>query len=105
MFLSKRHYLLIGGTLLLAVAPAARAVAMWCSDPVTFPDHITIHVILDQIVAISEKSGHHFRATVSKPVVIEGKTVIPKGARVEGVIVKAKEAGRIKGRAQLQLTL
>src|SRR5215472_9008436 len=105
MFLNKRHYLLIGGTLLLAVAPAVGAAAMWGSDSVTVPEHTTIHVTLDQTVATSQKPGHHFRTTVSKPVVIEGKTVIPKGARAEGVIVQAKEAGRIKGRAQLQLAL
>lgn len=56
-------------------------------------------------MAASEKPGHHFRATVSKPVVIDGKTVIPKGARAEGVIVEAKEAGYFKGRAHLQLAL
>jgi len=105
MLLNKRHYLFIGGTLLLAVAPAVGAAAIWGSDPVTVPEHTTIHVTLDQTVATSEKPGHHFRATVSKPVVIEGKTVIPKGTRAEGVIVQAKEAGRIKGRAQLQLAL
>lgn len=78
---------------------------MWGSDAVTVPEHTSIHVTLDQTVATSEKPGRHFRATVSKPVVIEGKTVIPKGARAEGVIVEAKEAGRIKGRARLQLAL
>lgn len=36
---------------------------------------------------------------------IEGKTVIPKGARAEGVVVEAKEAGRFKGRARLLLAL
>ena len=105
MFLTKRHYLAIGCTLLLAVAPAVGAAAIWGSDSVTVPEHTSIHVTLDQTVATSEKPGHHFRATVSRPVVIEGKTVIPKGARAEGVIVEAKEAGRIKGRARLQLAL
>lgn len=105
MFLTKQHYLAIGCTLLLAVAPAVGAAAIWGSDSVTVPEHTSIHVTLDQTVATSEKPGQHFRATVSRPVVIEGKTVIPKGARAEGVIVEAKEAGRIKGRARLQLAL
>ncbi|HKW33095.1 MAG TPA: hypothetical protein VJN92_08820 [Candidatus Acidoferrum sp.] len=105
MFSFKKHYLAVGCTLLLAVAPAVGAAAMWGTDPVTVPEHTTIHVTLDQTVATNEKPGHHFRATVSKPVVIEGKTVIPKGARAQGVIMEAKRAGRIKGRAQLQLAL
>lgn len=105
MFLTKRHYLALGCTLLLAVAPAVGATVMWGADPVTVPEHTSIHVTLDQTGASSEKPGRHFRATVSEPVVIDGKTVIPRGARAEGVIVEAKEAGRIKGRAQLQLAL
>jgi len=75
------------------------------SDPVTVPEHTRIHVVLDQTVATSERPGRHFRATISQPVVIEGKTVIPKGAHAEGVVVEAKEAGRIKGRPQLLLAL
>ena len=103
--LTKRHYLVAGTAVLLSAALASSAVAAWGSDPVTVPEHTRIHVVLDQTVATSEKPGRHFRATISQPVVIEGKTVIPKGAHAEGVIVRAKEAGRIKGRAELQLAL
>ena len=103
--LSKRHYLIAGGAVLLAAALASSAVAKWGSDPVTVPEHTRLHVVLDQAVSTNARTGHHFRATVSKPVVIEGKTVIPKGAHAEGVVVEAKEAGRVKGRAQLLLAL
>jgi hypothetical protein len=101
----KRHYLIAGGVLLLALALAVTASAKWGTDSVTVPEHTKIHVVLDQAVSTSVRPGHHFRATVSKPVVIEGKTVIPKGARAEGVVVEAKEAGRIKGRPRLLLAL
>lgn len=105
--LGKRHYLIAGGAVLLAAALASSAVAKWgnSTDPVTVPEHTRIHVVLDQAVSTSARPGHHFRATVSRPVVIEGKTVIPKGAHAEGVVVEAKEAGRVKGRAQLLLAL
>jgi hypothetical protein len=106
MLFIKRHYLSVGGTVLLAGIMAATAAAYPAStDPVTLPERTTLHVTLDQTVATSERPGHHFRATVSQPVVVDGKTVIPKGARAEGVIVEAKKAGRFKGRAQLQLAL
>jgi hypothetical protein len=105
MTLNLRHYLTAGTAVLLAAAFASSAVAAWGTDPVTVPERTTIHVVLDQAVATNQRPGHHFRATISQPVVIEGKTVIPKGAHAEGVIVEAKEAGRIKGRAQLQLAL
>ena len=103
--LSKRHYLIAGGVVLLLAALAAGANAMWGSDAVTVPQHTRLHVVLDQAVTTSTKPGHHFRATVSRPVVIKGKTVIPKGARAEGVVVEAKEAGRFKGRPRLLLAL
>ncbi|PYT72655.1 MAG: hypothetical protein DMG39_09045 [Acidobacteria bacterium] len=105
LHLSKWHYLIAGGVLLLALALAVSAKGKWGTDSVTVPEHTKIHVFLDQAVSTSARPGHHFRATVSKPVVIEGKTVIPKGARAEGVVVEAKEAGRIKGRPRLLLAL
>jgi hypothetical protein len=36
---------------------------------------------------------------------IEGKTIIPKGAYAEGLVVDARQSGRLKGRARLQLAL
>src|SRR5215469_13903288 len=91
--LTKRHYLIAGGAVLLAAALASGAVAKWGNgaDPVTVPEHTRILVVLDQAVSTNERPGHQFRATVRKPVVVEGKTVIPKGARAEGVVVEAKE--------------
>jgi hypothetical protein len=105
LHLGKRHYLIAGGAVLLAAALGSSAVAKWGSDSVTVPEHTRIHVVLDQAVSTNARPGHHFRATVSRPVVIEGKTVIPKGARAEGVVVEAKEAGRFKGRPRLLLAL
>src|SRR5205823_12988929 len=69
------------------------------------PAHTKSPVFLDQALSTSARPGHPFRATAAKPLVIEGKTVIPKGARAEGVVVEANEAGRIKGRPRLLLAL
>jgi hypothetical protein len=105
LHLTKRHYLIAGSVILLLAALAGGANAMWGSDAVTVPQHTRIHVVLDQAVATSTRPGHHFRAKVSRPVVIKGKTVIPKGARAEGVVVEANPAGRFKGRPRLLLAL
>jgi hypothetical protein len=43
--------------------------------------------------------------TVSAPVVVDGKTVIPQGAHAEGLVVDARQSGRLKGRARLELAL
>jgi hypothetical protein len=41
------------------------------------------------------------RATVAKPVVLSGMTIIPEGAPVTGTIVSAERSGRVKGRASI----
>ncbi len=46
-----------------------------------------------------------FAATVEAPVEIDGKVVIPKGARASGIVREAKPAGRFKGGAGLSLAL
>lgn len=49
------------------------------------------------------KAEQVVRATVAKPVVISGMTVIPEGAPVTGTVVAAERAGRVKGRASIAL--
>jgi hypothetical protein len=106
MVLSKRHYL-VGTAILLAAMLGVGAVTLRDrTDPVTVPELTPIHVTLDQAVSSNEnRPGDRFAATVSEPVVIDGKTVIPQGARAEGLVVDAKQSGRLMGRARLQLAL
>ncbi|SRR5260370_58724 len=107
MLLTKRHYLMMGVALVLAAALTVSAATVWgASDPVTVPERTAINVRLDQTVATNRsKPGDHFEATVSQPVVVNGKTVIPKGAHAEGLVVDSRHSGRLKGRARLQLAL
>jgi hypothetical protein len=107
MHLTKRHYLISGGAILLAAALTVSAATLRdTSYPVTLPEHTTIHVTLDQALATDQsKPGDHFDATVSEPVVIDGKTVIPQGAHAAGLVVDARQSGRLMGRARLQLAL
>ena len=107
MILTKRHYLMIGGSVLLAAAlTLAAATLPDRSDPVTLPEHTAIHVTLDQALSSDlSRAGDRFEATVSEPVVIDGKTAIPQGARAEGWVVDARQSGRLMGRARLQLAL
>src|SRR5258706_8495788 len=74
--------------------------------PVTLPEHTAIRVTLDQSLATNRsRPGDHFAATVSEPVLVDGRTVIPKGAHAEGLVVDARKSGRLKGRARLELAL
>ena len=106
MHLTKRYMMLGGSVLLAAVLGLAATRSPNPSDSMTVPELTAIHVTLDQAVTSNQnRPGDHFEATVSRPVVIDGKTVIPKGARAEGLVVDAKRSGRLKGRARLQLAL
>src|SRR5229473_7489307 len=107
MHLTKRHYLMMGGGVLLAAALTVSAATLRDgSDPVMLPERTAIHVTLDQALATNQsRPGDHFAATVSEPVLVDGRTVIPKGAHAEGLVVDARKSGRLKGRARLELAL
>ena len=76
------------------------------TTPVTIPEGTAIAITLDQALDSEQnKSGDSFDGSVSEAVVVNGKTVIPKGAQVQGTIVEAKESGRLKGVAVLRLAL
>jgi hypothetical protein len=107
MYSFKRHYVLAGSVILLAGALTLSAATVPDkSDEVTLPERTAIHVTLDQPLATSQsKPGDHFDATVSEPVIVDGKTVIPKGVHAEGMVIEARQSGKFKGRARLQLAL
>jgi hypothetical protein len=107
MLSTKRHYLIGGGAILLAAALTLGAAARKDEpDSVTLPERTAIHVRLDQAVTSNQsRPGDHFDATVSEAVVVDGKTVIPQGSHVEGLVVDARHSGRLMGRPRLQLAL
>ena len=107
MIVGNRRLLLAGGVLLLfAAIITATAVLSNRQDPVTLPDDTQIHITLDQGLSSDQsRPGDRFEATVSQPVLIDNKTVIPEGTHVEGRVVDARPSGRLMGRARLQLAL
>jgi hypothetical protein len=112
MLLTKRHYLMLGGAGALVVAVGAGAVTLHrrMEAPkivdITVPQYTPIHVTLDQAIASDEnRPGDHFEATISQPVVVDGRTVIPEGASAEGLVVDVHRSGRLKGRGSLRLAL
>ncbi|HKE09303.1 MAG TPA: hypothetical protein VKB48_15850 [Candidatus Acidoferrum sp.] len=107
MILTRRHYLLAGGAVLLAVALGIAAANLPNrAEPMVIPESTAIHVTLNQALTSNQsRPGDHFEATVSEPVIVDGKTVIPQGASAEGLVVDARPSGRLMGRAHLQLAL
>ena len=107
MHLTKRSYILLGSSLVL-VGALIWGAATYASSPAPMmvPKQTPIHITLNQTLASNRsKPGQHFEATVSEPVMLDGKAVIPRGAKVEGRIVDAHPSGRLMGRARLRMAL
>jgi hypothetical protein len=74
--------------------------------PITMPADTPITVVLSSTINSKvAKPGDEFEATVSEPVVIDGRTAIPKGAHANGTVVDAKKQGTFKGEAVLAIRL
>ena len=75
-------------------------------QPVTLPAGTALEVILTTgLTSKANTDGDPFEGTLNQDVVINGKTILPKDAEVSGVVTKAKKSGRLKGRAELWVTL
>ena len=73
---------------------------------VTLPAGTEFEVVLLTGLTSKENSdGDPFEGTLNQDVVINGKTILPKDAEVSGLVTKAKKSGRLKGRAELWITL
>ncbi len=58
--------------------------------------------------ALSTKTttaGSVFEASLESPIVVDGYTVAPKGATVEGTVTESDSGGRVKGRAVIAVPL
>lgn len=72
----------------------------------TIPAGTRLRVRLDQDLGSKiSQPGQTFDATMADPVLVNGQTVIPRDARVEGTVIDAKALGHFKGGALLELRL
>jgi len=106
---TKRNVLLASMIVLLSAGIITAAVTLATHPrtvPITVPEETAIHVTLDQGISSNQnRPGDHFEATISQPVVLNDKTVIPEGTPVEGLVVDVRPSGHLMGRAHLQLAL
>jgi hypothetical protein len=73
---------------------------------VTVPAATALEVVLDSALSSAKNNaGDKFDASLAAPVIVNGDTVLEKGAKVHGRVVDAKESGRVKGLASITLTL
>ena len=86
---------MLGPALLVASMLAAQT-----SAPV--PAGTALMVRLDTTLAtFSNKAGDPFRGSISQAVVINGQTLIPAGATIEGRVTKINEPRRISGKPSI----
>ena len=90
-----------------ATAPPAPVPADVPAPPaVKIPAGTTLSVtMIDAVGTDTNKAGDTFTASLAEPVVINGKTALEKGAKVQGRIESLDEPGRVKGRAAMSLVL
>jgi len=85
-------------------AAAQPAQAEW--QVTTIPAGTPLHVRLDESVSTrANRAGDGFSATLSTPIQIDGRTLVPGGTQFKGHVTAAAASGRMKGRAVIGLTL
>jgi len=75
-------------------------------QPIVVPSGTVLTVRISQ--ALSSKgsqTGQTFLATLAQSISVEGRPALPSGATVSGTVVNAKAKGKLKGQAELALTL
>jgi hypothetical protein len=79
-------------------------IASFAGAQTPLPTGTAVKIKLETTLAtFSSKAGDPFSARVTEPVVIDGKTVIPIGATVEGRVTKANEPRRIAGKPTIAI--
>ncbi|MEP7364669.1 MAG: hypothetical protein ABI972_15540 [Acidobacteriota bacterium] len=101
-------------------APAPTAVHEPAPSPVFKPDPPKVRVpktltipagtvlnvrLAERLTSSGHTNGDSFSATFEQPLIVDGFVIAERGARVDGAVVEAVGAGRVKGRASLGLEL
>lgn len=73
---------------------------------VTIPAGTLLSVRLAETVSTERHSaGDSFSATLDQPLVVDGFVIAERGARLEGRVLEAEKAGRVRGAAMLAIHL
>jgi hypothetical protein len=74
--------------------------------PVTVPSGTALTVRMQTPVSsASSQTGETFDAVLDEPLVVHGRTVVPRGAAVRGKVTIARHSGRLHHPGELGLTL
>ena len=85
--------------LLASFAVLLMAAAAWAQNAMSVPEGTPLKIKLQTTIStFSSEVGDPFQGKLIDPVMIDGKTVIPAGATIEGRVTKLAEPRRIKGK-------
>lgn len=86
--------------------PALTLMSALCLMSAEIPTGTAITVrMVDNVDSKTDSAGKTFRATLDEPVVVDGKTLIPKGADATTKLVETRQGGKLTGKPELILTL
>lgn len=89
---------------LAAVFTALIVLAALASAQTSLPTGTAVKMKLETtLTTFSSKAGDPFQARVTEAVVVDGKTVIPVGATVQGRVTKTSEPRRIAGKPTIAI--
>ncbi|MGH9524465.1 MAG: hypothetical protein ACRD3E_18235 [Terriglobales bacterium] len=87
-----------------AVAPAPTTAAASDSSDLALPPGTPVYMKLETPISTrTNKTGDRFAGRVTQPVVLNGKTIVPVGAGLEGTVMRAEEERRIHGTPVIDL--
>jgi hypothetical protein len=61
--------------------------------------------MIEAVDSETNRTGQTFRASLDQPVMVDGQTVIPRGADAWVKLVDSKDSGKLAGRAELAVSL
>jgi hypothetical protein len=88
-----------------APAPPAPAAAQVTGMPTVAAGTDLMVKMGTTIMTGKSNKGDPFTAVLERPVIVDGKTVLPSGTKFYGKIVEAVAAGRVRGQAKLVIQL
>lgn len=73
-------------------------------ETLVIPDGTNVVASLDtRLSTETSRTGDSFSATTIEPIIVSGRTAVPAGAHIHGVLQDVQASGRIKGRARMTL--
>ena len=86
-----------------SVAPPAGAVV---GAGTVIPAGTSIVVrMIDGVDSKEARTGQTYHASLDQPIVVDGNTVIPRGADVTTILTNARQSGKFEGKAELTLDI